>query len=306
MPRVSVIIPTYNRAEFILRAVNSVLAQTYCDFETIVVDDGSQDDTTEVLSPVRDRIKYIRQENSGVGAARNLGIREADSEWIAFLDSDDEWLPEKLEKQMEVLALAGPNVHCSVCSTDLGPGPGNHRSSFLHSGFDPPIDRGICYNTTDIVLTHFFLFNQVLVARRETLFKVGLYNEAFPILEDMDLALRLSGVGPWAFLTECLVSYQRNSPNNLSGLATKRKFFYESLIRVYDNFLSSGLGEEKHHRFIKFKKAHSKRMVSFYEKNETGTPPSRYAIAIRERSHNLGANIMTKFLGLSCYDVEAI
>ena len=103
-PKVSVIIPTYNRAHLVGRAIRSVLNQTYQDFEIIVVDDGSTDNTEEVVKSFNDpRIRYIRHEkNRGGSAACNTGIRAARGEYIAFQDSDDEWLPEKLEKQMQV------------------------------------------------------------------------------------------------------------------------------------------------------------------------------------------------------------
>lgn len=100
MPRVSVLIPAYNAAGSIRRAVDSVLAQTYSDLEVIVVDDGSTDSTRDVLANYGDRICYIYQENQERSAARNNGIRNARGEYIAFLDSDDYWLPTKLERQM--------------------------------------------------------------------------------------------------------------------------------------------------------------------------------------------------------------
>lgn len=105
-PEISVIIPTYNRARFIERAVQSVLNQTYQDFELIVVDDASTDDTEERVGHLLRngmRFKYVRHDiNRGASAARNNGIKTSTGEYIAFLDSDDEWLPEKLEKQMQV------------------------------------------------------------------------------------------------------------------------------------------------------------------------------------------------------------
>lgn len=101
--RVSVIIPTYNRAEKCLRAVESVLAQSHQSVEVIVVDDGSTDDTESTLSGRDDRVRYVRQENSGVAAARNRGFREATGNYVAFLDSDDVWNPRKLELQLHVL-----------------------------------------------------------------------------------------------------------------------------------------------------------------------------------------------------------
>ncbi|MFC6990634.1 glycosyltransferase family 2 protein [Haladaptatus sp. GCM10025707] len=95
MPTVSVVIPTYNRSEEVTHAIDSVLAQTYDDFELLVVDDGSTDDTEEVVTSYDDdRVKFIEhEENQGAPAARNTGIEHAEGEYVAFLDSDDEWLP---------------------------------------------------------------------------------------------------------------------------------------------------------------------------------------------------------------------
>ena len=105
MPAVSVIIPTYNRAEFLRLAITSVLNQTFQDFEIIVVDDASEDHTHEVMNNLNDkRIKYIRHEvNKRVSAARNTGVLHSSGDYIAFLDDDDEWLPSKLQRQVALL-----------------------------------------------------------------------------------------------------------------------------------------------------------------------------------------------------------
>ena len=97
---ISVIIPTYNRAYCLSRAIDSVLAQSHPVEKICVIDDGSTDDTQQLLQSNYPQIHYIRQENKGVSAARNKGIRKIKSQWIAFLDSDDEWLPQKIEKQL--------------------------------------------------------------------------------------------------------------------------------------------------------------------------------------------------------------
>lgn len=100
---ISVVIPAFNAGRFIRRTIDSVLAQTYSDYEIIVVDDGSTDNTGEVVKSYGSKVRYIYQENAGDGPARNTGIAAANGEWIAFLDHDDEWLAQRLEKQIELL-----------------------------------------------------------------------------------------------------------------------------------------------------------------------------------------------------------
>src|ERR1700751_873927 len=105
MPTVSVIIPTFNRGKLVVNAIRSVLCQTYRDYEIIVVDDGSTDDTAEALTPYMDRIQYVYQVNQGTSAAKNKGIQLARGRWISVLDSDDLWLPTKLEAQLKAVGI---------------------------------------------------------------------------------------------------------------------------------------------------------------------------------------------------------
>jgi len=114
--RVSVIVPLYNKAPYVRRALDSVAAQTFGDFELIVVDDGSTDEGASVVESFGDgRVRLIRQENTGPGAARNRGINEARGEVLAFLDADDEWLPTYLEEGLRALDAAGPSVAAATC-----------------------------------------------------------------------------------------------------------------------------------------------------------------------------------------------
>ena len=117
-PKVSVVIPTYNRAANVQNGIKSILAQTFSDLEVIVVDDGSSDGTGEILKNIfGDRIRYYFQPNQGASVARNRGVEEARGEWIAFLDSDDLWEKEKLEWQFRALEQFGPQ--CGACYTDV-------------------------------------------------------------------------------------------------------------------------------------------------------------------------------------------
>ena len=115
MPEISVIIPTYNYANYVRDAVESVLNQSYKEFEIIVVDDGSTDGTKKVLEPLKNRIRYIYQENRGLPSAYNTGIKASKGEYIAFLDSDDLWLPEKLKLQKKYFD-DNPAVGMVICN----------------------------------------------------------------------------------------------------------------------------------------------------------------------------------------------
>src|SRR5947209_2571239 len=117
MPKITVIIPTFNREQYVTTAIDSVLNQRFRDYEIVVVDDGSRDNTNEVLKHYGNAIHYIYQANQGASAARNTGIKVANGEWLAFLDSDDEWMSEYLEIQMQ---YAAENSSICMQSTDAG------------------------------------------------------------------------------------------------------------------------------------------------------------------------------------------
>lgn len=203
---VSVVIPAYNRANSVRRSVESVLQQTYRRLEVIVVDDGSTDGTPEVLETFGDRIRVIRQPNGGPSSARNTGVAHGSGEIIAFLDSDDIWKPEKLERQVRLLENAGPQVPCCVCNAEtIVDGPGI-PDSFEIAGVTTALAEGYWLNPADLIATRFLLFNQVVAIRREAFEKVGGFNEDMRILEDHDLAFRLSLLGPWAFISDTLVT----------------------------------------------------------------------------------------------------
>lgn len=187
-PAVSVIIPTYNRAHLIGRAIQSVLDQTYQDFEIIVVDDGSTDNTEEVVTDFNDeRLRYIRlEENSGTSAApRNTGIKVARGKYIAFQDSDDEWLPEKLEKQMRVFEIASPEF--GVIYTGFWRIAGGKKTYIPSSRITPK--EGDIHN---ILLEGNFIGGPVTLIRKECLERAGMFDEELPQLMDWEMWIRLS------------------------------------------------------------------------------------------------------------------
>lgn len=203
---VSVIIPTYNRAHSVGRSIESVLRQTYGRIEVIVVDDGSTDDIAGALVPYGDLIHVINQSNGGPSSARNTGVANAKGEIVAFLDSDDTWHPEKLERQMKLLTLGGSSVPCCVCNARNMIDGVFTETSFGIAGVDCELAEGYWLNPTDLIATRFLLFNQVVAIRRCAFEKVGGFKNHLRLLEDHDLAFRLSLLGPWAFISETLVT----------------------------------------------------------------------------------------------------
>jgi glycosyltransferase involved in cell wall biosynthesis len=216
-PIVSVIIPTYNRGNIISKAIDSVLSQTYAHHEIIVVDDGSTDKTQETLRPYLHKIKYLYQENKGVSAARNTGIHNSKGEWIAFLDSDDRWLPEKLRRQIEIVNNSTIELGCVICNMEFNPHAGKISNSFQSACFNPSSTKGICQNMTSILLTRFIMFNQGVLIKKRILDKIGGFNERLKILEDYDLALKLSFLCNFGYESTPLVIYQRDTKNSLSS-----------------------------------------------------------------------------------------
>jgi glycosyltransferase involved in cell wall biosynthesis len=207
-PSVSVIIPTYNRAALVRRAAASALAQTYGACEVVVVDDGSTDATLEALGPFLSRIKFLRApENRGVSAARNLGIAAARGEWLAFLDSDDLWLPDKLTRQMAYLATHPETLWCQTEETWVRRGVRVNppRSCRKEGGriFLRSLER--CLVSPSAVILH-----------RRLIEDHGGFDETLPAAEDYDLWLRLSWRHPVGLLPEPLVIKRGGHPDQLS------------------------------------------------------------------------------------------
>jgi glycosyltransferase involved in cell wall biosynthesis len=221
-PTVSVIIPTYNRAHLVDRAIQSVLNQTYHDFELIVVDDGSTDSTEEVVRSIKDpRIRYTRHnQNRGGSAARNSGIKMARGEYIAFQDSDDEWLPEKLDKQMRVFENAPAEV--GVVYTDMWRIRGEEKK-YWHSPIIRPEDGIVYKQALDRVMG---IGIATAIIKRECFNVVGMFDESFPRFIDLELFIRLSKNYYFYHINEPLVNYYDTG----KGISNNN----EALIKAYE------------------------------------------------------------------------
>ena len=214
MATVSVIIPTYNHRDFVVSAIQSVFAQSFTDHEIIVVDDGSPDDTAQLLEPLASagQIRLIRQANQGQAAARNRGVAESSGELIAFLDDDDLWLADKLAWQVTALrtqdwiAVGGS---CQYLSDQPSPPlPGNARVRLLSLA---ELFKGSPFHSPG-----------QLVVRRTALQAVGGFDPDIWGVDDLDLYMRLAGLGKFAAVDRPSLLYRRH-PGNAS-LATDRMF----------------------------------------------------------------------------------
>jgi glycosyltransferase involved in cell wall biosynthesis len=203
---VSAIIPVFNRERTIARAVTSALEQSYANLEVIVVDDGSQDGTLDALEQFGNRISVFTQPNGGPSRARNLGASKSSGTILAFLDSDDEWLPHKIEKQVSMMQAYGRSMPCCVCNARYGDidRPDTH-TSFELAGLSVPYETAILENPVQMLTGTFLLFNQVAAIRREVFEQVGGFNERLRLMEDYDVSLRIATHGHWGVLRDTLV-----------------------------------------------------------------------------------------------------
>ncbi|NOQ14420.1 MAG: glycosyltransferase [Methyloprofundus sp.] len=205
--QISLIIPTYNRCSTLKRALHSVLQQTVGPDEIIVVDDGSSDDTANMLSKEFPQLNTIAQANKGVSAARNTGIQHAQGEWIAFLDSDDTWLTKKLAMQIDALKKK-PDI--KVCHTEEIWIRNGVRVNAMNKhkktgGWIFKHCLPLCAMSPSSIIIHRSVFEDV-----------GLFDESFPACEDYDLWLRISAKYPVLFIEQPLINKYGGHDDQLS------------------------------------------------------------------------------------------
>ncbi|MBW2623476.1 MAG: glycosyltransferase [Deltaproteobacteria bacterium] len=235
-PMVSVIIPSYNRAGILSRAIDSVLAQTFRNFELIVVDDGSSDETPEVLEGYRDRLKALTIRHGGVSAARNRGIKEAGGEFIALLDSDDSWLPEKLAVQTDFFIR---NPSARICQTGE---IWHRRGKRVNPGKRHQKPSGdIFYPSLKLCLVS----PSTVMIGRDIFDDVGLFDESLPACEDYDLWLRISARFPVYLIDRALTIKTGGHADQLSRIVKSLdKYRIKSLLKLLQSgVLSSGQAE---------------------------------------------------------------
>ncbi|MEE8553185.1 MAG: glycosyltransferase [Desulfobacterales bacterium] len=229
-PLISVIIPTYNRGWIINEAIDSVLAQDYINFELIVVDDGSTDNTHDILDSCHNNFLVLRQNNKGVSAARNRGLAAASGRLIAFLDSDDFWLPQKLSRQVDFFQS---NPDALICQTEeiwirnnvrVNPKKRHKKPSGMI--FEPSLS--LCLVSPSAVMIKKNLFEEV-----------GLFDETLPACEDYDLWLRVSCRHPVHLIDTPLIIKRGGHDDQLSASPGLDKFRIKAIKKVIESGLLS-------------------------------------------------------------------
>jgi glycosyltransferase involved in cell wall biosynthesis len=224
---ISVIIPTYNRAHSLSRAIDSVLSQTYPPLEIIVVDDGSQDDTASLMADRYSQCVYLFQTNQGVSSARNLGIEKARGEWIALLDSDDRWLPNKLKLQLEALTESPQYRICHSNELWIRNGVRVNQMRKHEKSGGKIFQRclPLCVISPSSVILHRTLFEDF-----------GLFDIELPACEDYDLWLRICAMEEVLFIDEPLIEKYGGHPDQLSrGHWGMDRFRVYALLKLLDN-----------------------------------------------------------------------
>jgi glycosyltransferase involved in cell wall biosynthesis len=231
MPKVSVIIPTHNRAEFIRLAIASVLNQTFQDFEIVIIDDASKDHTQEVIANFNDaRIKVIHNQISkGAAGARNIGLINTSCEYIAFLDDDDEWLPEKLKIQTCLLDNSPPEVG------------GIYTYSFIKEKVSGRVLSIWDYEIKEFSKENVITTSSVLL-RRECFERCGLFDENMPTGSDYDMWIRISEKFSFEIIKDALVNYYIHE-NRLSINYGKKIRGLEILFEKHNNLFKKDLKE---------------------------------------------------------------
>lgn len=229
MPEVSVVIPTYNAEFFISDTINSVLNQTYKDFEIILVDDGSTDNTDRIVAQQHaGKVKYIRQKNSGVSSARNKAISMTKGDFIAFIDCDDIWLENKLEAQVSILKKS-KELGLVFSNAYILDEKGRRLKDFFkivrpHSG--------MVFNK---LVQDNFIPMLTAVVKREALDRVGLFDPRYKIAEDWDIFLRIARVYPVTYINQPLAEYRIHKYSH----SKNRKLMLRECIDILNKYINS-------------------------------------------------------------------
>ena len=249
---ISIIIPTYNRATFLARAVKSIINQTYQDVEIIIIDDGSQDDTDIVVEQLIEKfskfkIQYLKNEkNRGAQHSRNKGINNAKGEWIAFLDSDDEWLPKKLEKCIDLAKKENLSVVHSEGYIDYNDGSPLVKRNVRKL-------KGFIYS--DILKNAGPMFPSLLV-RKKCFEKIGYLDESIVAHQEWETSIRLAKYYDFGFINEPLFIWHQDGHDSISTNEFKNCLGYQQIIEKHKVEITKERGEkalENHYKKLAYR-----------------------------------------------------
>jgi glycosyltransferase involved in cell wall biosynthesis len=312
---VSVVIPAYKCADVISSAIESVFSQTYRNYELIVIDDGSPDNTAEVINKYRERVRYIYQKNGGVSKARNTGIINSTGTYIALLDADDVWNKTKLEIQMRLFEKH-PEIGL-LCSAFWNT---KHRKIIKNKDYKDTFNffREYGYEINDIfeykscinygdnnieyhwgnIYDYLFLGNFILpssvIAKKETIVSSGIFNEELRVAEETDFFLNYSKNNVIGFIDSPLVYYELPNTDNLSGKSNLERLIKNALRIQIDSFISDQYYQRKNeaHYLKGISKTYYR--LAYYYISEYNTRDSRkYAVyAMKTDHYNIGSYLI--------------
>lgn len=229
-PTVSIIVPAYNAAGTIIRALQSVFGQTFTDYEVIVVDDGSSDDIARVIAPYLSRVRFISQANAGAAAARNRGAQIAGGTYLAFLDADDVWHPRKLESQVETFHRHRDIAYCTTAGTKTERVP---STAVLR---DSSIEPATIVSDFARIFAKPYFGTPGLMIPRELFLGIGGFREHLRSAEDVDLFLR-AAYGRVVAIIPTILFFIFSGPDSLT--ATHGDSTYEDNLAVINEFCQS-------------------------------------------------------------------
>jgi glycosyltransferase involved in cell wall biosynthesis len=249
-PLVSVVVTTYNQAPYVEQAIQSVFAQTFNDYEVIVVDDGSTDDTPARIAPFTDSVVYIRQRNRGIAGSRNAGVRHARGQLVAFLDGDDLWEPEKLAVQV---AAAQSHPESGLIITDGVHSNGNEilRPSLISGAVKHRIEQTdhrfvtLCCYAEFLAENLIYTMSQAMIPRR-VLDIVGASDRQIKLASDYDLHVRIASLYPVTFIKRKLVLWRYHGLNTSGPLHLRHFRFFQDYLKIWKKQYRVASNEHKY------------------------------------------------------------
>lgn len=286
MPRVSVVIPTYNCARFLGQTIDSALRQAYRDFEIIVVDDGSTDDTQQVVAVYGKTIRYVYQSNQGASAARNVALSIASGEFIAYLDADDLWIADKLSRQVEYM---DDHPACGFLHTEVS--VIDEQNKVLHTRFNyetnRPVPQGLCIRE---LLLRSHIQTLTVLERRTAFDDAGMFDLRLPVAQDylhwLGVVLRGYEVG---YLAEPLGQYRWRA----GSLMSSQRRLVEDFVRIYEIIVAEyGLEQSQGAEVMELVQAQlyaTQRQLAYLERREGSGAIARRRLSrlIRQRPFDL-------------------